>query len=160
MKKLPLLLSLSALTAIGCAPRVDWEAEREALRQADAEYSRLVTEKNVEGWVALYTSDATMYPPNEAAVSGIDNVRKFGSQFTALPGFAATFHPLQVKVSSGGDLGYTLNHAVITVTGPDGKPVTEQIRDFHVWRKQADGSWKVVIDIWNSEQPAAPAPTR
>lgn len=28
------------------------------------------------------------------------------------------------------------------------------VRDFHVWKKQADGSWKVAVDIWNSGLPA------
>jgi ketosteroid isomerase-like protein len=41
----------------------------------------------------------------------------------------------------------------ITVDGPDGEPVSESVRDFHVWRKDADGEWKLVIDIWNSPIP-------
>jgi len=27
-----------------------------------------------------------------------------------------------------------------------------------VWKKQADGAWKIVADIWNSDMPPAPAP--
>ena len=54
-------------------------------------------------------------------------------------------------------MGYTLNAADLSYTGPDGKPLTEHLRDFHLWRKQPDGSWKLSIDIWNAEPPAAPA---
>jgi len=67
---------------------------------------------------------------------------------------------VEVEVGDGGDLGYTLNQFVITFTGSEGQPVTEQGRDFHVWRRQADGAWKVVIDIWNSDQPACPEPAQ
>jgi ketosteroid isomerase-like protein len=27
-----------------------------------------------------------------------------------------------------------------------------------VWKKQVDGAWKIVADIWNSDIPLAPAP--
>jgi ketosteroid isomerase-like protein len=33
----------------------------------------------------------------------------------------------------------------------------QRLRDVHLWRKQADGSWKVVVDVWNMEP--APAAT-
>jgi ketosteroid isomerase-like protein len=150
------LAALSIAGTVACAPTADVEAERAALREADAAYTQAVAAKDVERWSAFYTADAKLYPPNDSTVTGIDAIRAFGAEFTAMPNFSATFHPLEVDVGSGGDLGYTLNHYVITVDGPDGRPVTEQGRDFHVWRKQVDGSWKVVIDIWNSEQPAAP----
>jgi hypothetical protein len=41
-------------------------------------------------------------------------------------------------------------------------PVTEQGKYVEVWKKQADGKWKVVADIFNTDAPAsapAPAPT-
>jgi len=152
------LAAASAAAIVGCAPAVDIEAERTALREADAAYSQTAAAKDVDRFASMYTADATMYPPNDSAVAGIEAIRAFGAAFTALPGFAATFRPLEVDVASGGDMGYTLNHYAITVTGPDSQPVTEQGRDFHVWRKQPDGSWKVVIDIWNSDQPAAANP--
>lgn len=37
----------------------------------------------------------------------------------------------------------------------EGNPVTRQGKDFHLWKKQPDGSWKVVIDIRNFNQPAS-----
>lgn len=46
-------------------------------------------------------------------------------------------------------MGYTYGTANITITGPDGNPMTEGIRDFHLWKRQADGSWRIVVDIWN-----------
>ena len=153
-----ILAPVAALIAAasGCAPTVDLAEARAALEQSDARYSEAAQGKDVDAWVSMYTSDATMYPPGLATISGIDAIRDFGTEFTSMPGFAASFRPVEVDVGDGGDLGYTLNEFVITFTGPEGQPVTEQGRDFHVWRRQADGAWKVVIDIWNSDQPASP----
>jgi ketosteroid isomerase-like protein len=36
-----------------------------------------------------------------------------------------------------------------------GNPVTDNQKYVTVWRKGADGSWKVVADIFNSDNPAA-----
>lgn len=150
-------VAVIAATA-GCAPTVDVAEARAALEQADARYSEAATSKDVDAWVSMYTSDAKMYPPGLATIGGIDAIRDFGTEFTSTPGFTASFRPVEVEVGDGGDLGYTLSQFVITFTGPEGQPVTEQGRDFHVWRRQADGAWKVVIDMWNSDQPAAPHP--
>lgn len=154
----PTLLLTSALSlpfALACVPSVDLEAEREALRRADSAYTQAAATKDVDAWAGMYAQNANLYPPDDSTVSGSEAIRAYGAAFTAMEGFSATFHPLALEVGGGGDMGYTLSHFVITYTGPDGQPVTEQGRDLHVWRKQADGTWKIVIDIWNSDQPAA-----
>jgi hypothetical protein len=46
--------------------------------------------------------------------------------------FAAVFNPVAVDVSTDGTMGYTLNAADMSFTGPKGKPVTEHFRDLHV----------------------------
>jgi ketosteroid isomerase-like protein len=68
-------------------------------------------------------------------------------------GFGIELDLEEVVVSSSGDLGYTLGIGEITMEGPDGEPVVETIRDFHVWRKDAAGEWKLAVDIWNSPEP-------
>ena len=130
---------------------VDLEAERAALREADSRYSQLATAKDVEGIFNLYAGDATVYPPDEAIISGSDGVLKFIEEFTSAPGLTVSFSPVVIEVSQDGDMGYTINSVEITISDEDGNPVTELARDFHLWRKQQDGSWKVVVDIWNVE---------
>jgi len=149
-----LLLGLAAAACVRQPPPVDLEAARASLRAADSGYSQTASSKNVEAFVALYEPGATMYPPAEAAAQGTEAIRGLVETFLKDPAFAISFSPITVEVAARGDLGYTLNAAEITVTGPDSQPTTERIRDFHVWRKQADGSWKVVIDIWNAEAPS------
>lgn len=139
------------------APSVDLEAERTALREADSRYTQLATAKDAEGVSGLYAADATIYPPAGATVSGLDGVREFAAEFTSVPGLTLSFRPLVIDVSRDGDMGYTINAVEITVPDEAGNPVTELIRDFHLWRKQEDGSWKVVVDIWNAEPATATA---
>lgn len=156
MRILPFALAFHFLSACAKPPVVDTEGARTALRQADSAYSRAGVAKDRATFVALYAPDAVMYPPGEETVTGIDAIGKFLDGPFADTSFTAVFHPMTVDVSTDGTLGYTLNAAQLSSRATDGKRTTERARDFHVWRKQPDGSWKLVIDIWNAEPPAAP----
>jgi ketosteroid isomerase-like protein len=36
--------------------------------------------------------------------------------------------------------------------------MTEQLKGVHVMRKGADGSWKIAVDVWNTDAPTPPPP--
>jgi ketosteroid isomerase-like protein len=159
-KQLSLLTTAAALlTVIACAPppepppEIDIEAERAALSDAANRYHEALHAWDVDTIAALYASDALVLPPNSETKEGAAGVREFLAAFSSIPGLQVRAETPTVVVSKGGDLGYTLANLEITVDGADGEPVTAQERDFHLWKKQADGSWKVVIDIWNSPVP-------
>lgn len=138
----------------------DLEGARTSLREAAAQYALAGTAKNEEAFYAFYASDAVAYPPGAATVSGLPALTAFLGAVFKDPGFAVSFQPAAVDVSADGSMGTTLAIADITTTGPDGKLVTEHIRDYHVWRRQPDGSWKLAIDIWNAEPPPATTPAK
>jgi len=39
-----------------------------------------------------------------------------------------------------------------------GAPVRDTGKLVEIWKKQADGKWKCIVDTYNSDLPAAPAP--
>ena len=43
----------------------------------------------------------------------------------------------------------------ISMTDASGKPVQDRGKYVEIFKKQADGTWKVIVDIWNSDLPAA-----
>lgn len=55
-------------------------------------------------------------------------------------------------MASADDLGYTTGTFAIE----SNRTTIDQGKFVDVWKKQADGSWKAVIDIFNSDLPAAP----
>jgi len=132
-------------------------AAKAALEAASRQYEELGKTKDLNAFLSYYSADASMYPPAGPTATGLDAIRAVGSAFLADPAFAGTFRPVATEVSADGSMGYTLTDAELTVTGPDKKPVTERLRDFHVWRRQADGTWKIVVDIWNAQPPATPS---
>lgn len=37
---------------------------------------------------------------------------------------------------------------------PKGNPVTDRGKYLEVWKKQSDGTWKCIVDTWNSDLPS------
>jgi len=144
----------SVLLGACVPPSVDVEAERAALRAAADAYHATGEALDAGTFADFYANDGLILPPNEAGVSGRDGAHDFMSTFAAAPGAGVSFSDASVEVAASGDMGYTLADAVIRFEGPDGEPVEDKIRDFHLWKKQ-DGEWKIAIDIWNSEMPLA-----
>jgi len=135
---------------------VDLDAERAALKAAADAYHAAGAAADADAVAALYTSDAAILPPNEATVRGADGMLEYARGFTAMPNFSMAVSDMTLDVGAGGDMAYTLANATVGFDGPDGSRVTEDLRDFHVWRK-VDGAWKVAVDVWNSPDPASAA---
>ncbi|HKJ03058.1 MAG TPA: DUF4440 domain-containing protein [Longimicrobiales bacterium] len=141
-------VTLALLPLASCRPGVDLGAERALLQEADARYTATANAGDVDGLTSLYAADATRYPPDGAPARGLDEMRAFATRVASTPDFHLTRTPLALHVARGGDMGYTLNLLELRLTGPDGEPVVEWLRDLHIWRKEADGAWRIVEDIW------------
>jgi ketosteroid isomerase-like protein len=163
MKRFLVLPAVLMIALSGCTQKVDVEAERTALRQTDADWAAAVASKNVEAFTSYFASDAVVMAPHLPAFDGIEAIRQWATDSMALPGFAVTWEATSAEVAASGDIGYTLGKFTFHMTMPDGTPMDDRGNYATVWRKQADGAWKVVVDIFNSEVQlmpmAAPADT-
>jgi len=135
-------------------------ADERAVREADAAWSKAAAAKDVEAYVGFLAEDALVLPPNAPMLTGEESMRKGLSEEMANPGFALSWQASKVEASRGGDLAYTVGTYQFTMTGPKGKPVTDRGKYVTIWRKQPDGKWKVVADIYNSDLPAPAAAKR
>ena len=148
---------ISSLAACAGQSSSNGDAARSSLREANSNYGKAFAAKNKEAFYAFYAKDAVAYPPGEPTLNGSSDIRVFVDRVLENPAFAARLDPAIVDVSADGSMGTTIAHAEIITMGPDKKPVTYRARDFHVWRRQSDGSWKLTVHIWNAEP--APATT-
>ena len=139
---------------IGCAQKVNVEADQAAIRNADAEWSKVAGAKNVDEFVAVFTENASALPPNTPILTGREAIRKWMSELMANPGFSVSWQANTVEVSRAGDLGYTVGTYEFALHDAEGNPISDRGKYVTVWKKQADGKWKVVADIFNSDLPA------
>ncbi|MGZ5430527.1 MAG: YybH family protein, partial [Thermoanaerobaculia bacterium] len=107
------------------------------------------------GIISYWTDDALVMPPGQPVLEGKAALRGFVADSLKIPGFQIHWTSEKVVFSPDGKLAYMRGTNEMTVPGPDGAPMTLQGRGVTVWRQDADGQWRCVVDIWNA--PPSPA---
>jgi ketosteroid isomerase-like protein len=92
-------------------------------------------------------------PPNAPIVTGRENVKAFLSAMLTPADFSLSAVTTKVEVSRSGDIGYLIGTYHVMFTAPDGKMVMDDGKYATVWKKQVDGSWKLAVDMFNSNMP-------
>lgn len=134
-------------------------AEAAALLKRDAEWAETASAgKDVEKIVSFWSDDALVVPPGQPLVEGKDAIRSFVAESLKIPGFKIHWVSEKVSFSPDGRLAYMRATNETTVPGPDGKLMTIRGRGVTVWRRDADGQFRCVVDIWN--EPPASTPSR
>jgi ketosteroid isomerase-like protein len=147
-------IALLSFTFVGTAAAADTKIEQ-ALRDLDAQWSKDAGSKNVDKTVSYYSSDAIVMPPNAAAATTKEAIRSAWKEMLTSPGAAISWKATKVEVAKSADLAYVSGTYEETMTDASGKPVNDRGKYVEIFKKQADGTWKVVADIWNSDLPAS-----
>jgi ketosteroid isomerase-like protein len=69
-----------------------------------------------------------------------------------MPGFELKWQATGVQVAEAGDMGYTVGTYELAVE-QDGASIVTVGKYVTLWQKQADGSWKVIVDCFNADGP-------
>jgi len=125
----------------------------QAIKAADTALQRAVADKDLEGIVSFYAEDAVLLPTAEPIVVGKSAIRKEWQHILSIPDFQNQSALTKIDVSSSGDMAYSMGTYLATMLGEDGKPVTEPGKWLSVWKRQADGSWRISADTYNTDIP-------
>ncbi len=127
-------------------------ADERGVREVSLEWSKAAAAKDLERTLAFYADDAVAFPPNAPVAPTKEDRRKLWSQAYAMPGFGITLATTKVEASKSADLAYETGIFELTANDKKGKPATTKGKYVVVWKKQADGAWRAVADIWNTDQ--------
>ena len=141
--------------SVGCQQPAGFSAaDRTAIRQADENSVKLMNAKDWKGALADYADDAIEMPSNGPAVQGKAAIQAW---MEAFPPFS-DFQEQNSEIEGQTDLAYDRGTYSMTLAPPGAAPIMERGKFLTIWHKQADGTWKVVRDMFNSDLPlAAPA---
>jgi ketosteroid isomerase-like protein len=152
MKRVLLLMLIVVAFAVnGTAQKASLAPDLQSLVDTERAFARTATEKGVrDSFLAFIADDGILYRPGP--VNGKDWLTPRPSR----PGLL-TWQPVFAELSAAGDLGITTGPWEFREKGPEDAPVCYG-QFATVWRKQADGKWKFVMDIGIShDKPAAAA---
>ncbi len=145
----PVLAALSCARAGGGLT----EADIGAIRQVGQQFAQALVAHDFDRAVALHTEDPVWMSPNAPAAVGADALRR---SFETGPR-AVSFVITPIHTEGIARLAYERgSYDYRGVLGAD--TIAEQGKYIRVLRRQPDGSWRIAVDIWNSDElPTAPA---
>jgi ketosteroid isomerase-like protein len=147
---------LLALCAAGCAPSFDAAAESSRLAQRDADWSSASFEgKDIEKIVSYWSDDAQVLQPGLPPIEGKTAIRAFVAASLKIPGFKIHWVSEKPVLSPDGKMAYVLSKVETTAPGANGSLQSTHGRSVTVWRRDADGTWRCVVDISNDAPAAA-----
>jgi ketosteroid isomerase-like protein len=144
------LVLLSAfLLSLPASVAADMSAEAKVLAKLDDDWAAAAATGDAKRVSMFYAENAIAYPPNAPMASGRAAAEKVWAAYFADASFKISWKTTHAEVK--GDLGYTSGTYQDSYKGPDGKTVNEKGKYLCVWKKQGDGTWKAIHDMWNSD---------
>lgn len=126
-----------------------------AVKQAFAAFNADIAAKNLDAIKTHYVNDAVMIIPGQAPFEGVDAIMGDYQQYAADAAGKYVSGAEKTEISSGGDLAFGEVSYQTTFTNSKTKAVETRDRyNFTLFKKQPDGSWKVVRDV-NTDVPKA-----
>lgn len=152
------LLAL-ALIILSCnEKKIDKKGEGEKVMQLSREWAQVASTRDVEKTVSFWADDAFLMSAGQSPLNGKKAIQQMVKESFKIPGFRISWQPQSVEVSESGDMAYLIENSQVSFTDSTGKPMTVNNKVVTVWRKQADGTWKDVVDI-STPDPSSPDPS-
>ena len=119
----------------------------------EARFAKDVAERGGPGFASWFAPDGVALGNGKQPLIGQVAIAQ-SSTWSPLQ-YQLTWTPTDAVMSPDGDMGYTWGHYVGHSKDANGNPVVTSGRYITVWRKQPDGTWKVVLDAGANDVPAA-----
>ena len=139
------------LCIVGCQPSEPTalsEEDRAAIEASDKAWEEHAIANDWAALAALYAEDAMYMAPGESPITGRDNIQKW---FESQPPTTAC-EIRTIEIDGQGDLGFTRGSYTMTVAPEGMDPITDSGKYIAICRKQADGTWLISRDIYNSDK--------
>jgi len=131
---------------------------RAAIAAIDKKFMEDVNRGNAAAGAAAYTDDAILMPPNHSPVEGKQAIEKYLAEISSqLQSSNFQLSILEVDVQGDTTIVRGTYSSSFTVPGTDA-PMEDRGKTLNVWKRKADGSWKLHRDIWNSNMPIPVSP--
>lgn len=146
---------LICLFAIACGPgepAATESSDADQIFAADEEFNRVTGQLGAAGWVDFFAPDGRMVA-NGAEITGKEAIREAMEPY--LSAVRLEWRPTRAAARAGSDLGYTVGRYRATPKeNPDS--VIDTGTYVTIWERQADGSWKVALDVGSPDPEPRP----
>ena len=130
------------------------QSARTAIEASVKQFTEAFNKGDAAAVANMYTMDARLLPPNGETVQGRANIQKFW-QGAISAGVKIVSLEL-VDVETQGNVAVEVGRYTTTIPGAGGTTTTDKGKYVLVWKREG-GSWKIAVDIFNTNLPMASA---
>lgn len=139
-----LVLGAAALFSLAACRggTTDLSAEEAAIRANSRAVAEAEAKKDADAVMPYWTEDAVVHFNGESTLKGREAIgRMYRERLPRLETFRAETN--SVEVSPGGGLAWETGTTYVTLPGGTGPPTESSSKFLIVWRKEADGQWRI-----------------
>ena len=138
-----------SLTQLSCARHKAFDVVqvRKSIEEACARYSEAIRDGNLAGVVDEYTVDATLVPPDGEILKGKQAIEELYKKFFQMGMKDIAF--TTIEVGGSGDTAYEIGKTKVRIQPEGQAAMIDSTKYLVIWKRQADATWKVHVDIWN-----------
>jgi ketosteroid isomerase-like protein len=148
---LQLIFGVLMLSAVTVAQNTSDEAS--LLMQLDRDFEKATAERGVDGWVAYFASNGSMLGDTSQPTTGIAAIRAEMEPVFKDSNLSLSWYPTKAEMMIPGVLGYTVGKWETHRKNKEGKTLKIMGTYSTIWKKQTDGSWKIVLDTGSADEP-------
>ncbi len=148
------VLAVVLIVAAGCAPKADAPKDVAAIKAMADAWGPAESAGDAATLTAQYADGAVQLPPNGPIRAGKEAIHS-GLQTDFDQYIHGTVLDVAEDVRVAGDIAFARGTYTTKMTPkvPGAAIFDDKGKWLTAYRRQADGSWKIVIDIWNSDLP-------
>jgi uncharacterized protein (TIGR02246 family) len=149
--KWTVVIAIASIILSCSQEKVNTKAEAEKVMQLSKDWSKAASTGDVNKTVSYWADDAILISEGMPVLKGKEAIKKMVEGSFKMPGFRISWEPQEVVVSESGDMAYIIENSQVSYSDSTGKSITQNNKAVSIWRKQADGTWKNVVDISTPE---------
>jgi len=131
---------------------VDVEADIAAINEFGNQYTLAMNTGDLDLYVSLHTDDIVKMGPGAPAAFGKEELR--ANMKPLFDNFTLEMDLYNEEVQVAGDWGFNrATYTMLITPNEGGEPIFDDGKAVGIYKRQADGSWKLYIDCWNSNVP-------
>ncbi len=124
---------------------------QQLIAQTNDQFVEAYNRGDIAAVAALYTEDAVLMPPNSPILRGRRAIQEFWEGARQMGLRDPTLRTVQLEEK--GDTAYEVGEYTLQIEMPGGEPLNDQGKYVVIWKQAADGSRKLAVDIWNTDEP-------
>jgi uncharacterized protein (TIGR02246 family) len=127
------------------------DTDRAAIQRTTAKLLAAVNASDHRRLLEVWADDGVLMPPNHPAVHGRPALDSYFEKRFSATTFGFAFTASEIRLT-GGIAFERLAYTARAWPAGGGEPTEDVGKGLHVYHRQPDGSWKLVLDIWNSDR--------